>query len=136
MENYIKLYNHLSKSLNNLYNYEKIYNIINIKYKKILKNIIQFINEDNILNKFKLLISIYDNIPKNEMLLKYRNEKGYDDKVSIFGKNFVKNNKDNCYIVIEGKKYNIQEKCPIQIKNEMFEVKLVEKRKICEHGYR
>ena len=89
VENYIKLYNHLSNSLNNLYNYEKIYNIINIKYKKILKNIIQFINEDNILNKFKLLISIYDNIPKNEMLLKYRNEKGYDDKIN-FWKEFCK----------------------------------------------
>lgn len=47
----------------------------------------------------------------------------------------MKNNKDNCYIVIEGKKYNIQEKCPIQIKNEIFEVKLVEKRKICDMSY-
>ena len=101
IEYYNKLYSHLIKSLDNLYNYEVIYNIRNIKNKKIMKNIISFLNEDNFFNKFKLLINIYDNIPKNEMILKYKNDVDDNKKVRIFGEEFVKNNKDNCYILIK-----------------------------------
>ena len=35
-----------------------------------------------------------------------------ENKIKIFGKNFVKNNKDNCKIIIDGKENELQEYVP------------------------
>ena len=56
----------------------------------------------------------------------------FDSKLKIFGEYFVENNKDNCYIIIDDKKYNIQEYYRLKIKSDNFKIKikLIEKR-IC-----
>ena len=77
-------------------------------------------------------MNIYDNIPKNEMTIKYKNYLFLSSKerLPLFGRKFVNNNYHNCYIIIEGKKYNISVYCPISFKQDFLEVRLIEKRKI------
>ena len=94
-------------------------NLLRIFLIQILKICI-FLNEDNIIEKIKYL---YEKIPKNEMEIVYKNNKS---KIRIFGENFVNNNKDNCYIMIDNKKYKIQEYLPIETKNNIIKIKLIE----------
>ena len=58
-------------------------------------------------------------------------EKG---KISIFGKDFVENNKNKCKIIIDGKEYELMEE--LNIKNEeRIEIKLIEISKITDMSY-
>ena len=55
-------------------------------------------------------------------------------KIRIFGKNFVKNNKNKCKIIIDGKEYELIEE--INIKNEeTIEIKLIDISKIIDMSY-
>ena len=136
---------------NGLFNYSSINNINNLNSKIILKDINQIINDDDLLNKFKYLITIYDNIPKNEMRIKYQMECGecysynYSKrlKLKIFSQEFVKNNKNNCILLIDNQKFHLQEFCPIKLEKfsldhidyKAVEIKLIEKRKISDMSY-
>ena len=71
----------------------------------------------------RCLLKEYDKIPKNSITIEYFNE----SYLKIFGKDFVENNKDNGYLIIENKKYNIQQYCPIKAKSEKIKIKLIEK---------
>ena len=136
---------------NGLFNYSSINNINNLNSKIILKDINQIINDDDLINKFKYLLTIYDNIPKNEMRIKYRMQY-YDNwrskyniklKLKIFSQEFVKNNKNNCILLIDDQKFHLQEFCPIKPEKlsldynyyKAVEIKLIEKRKISDMSY-
>ena len=55
-------------------------------------------------------------------------------KIRIFGTNFVKNNKNKCKIIIDGKEYELKEE--FNIKNEeRKEIKLIEISKITDMSY-
>ena len=97
--------------MDNLKNYESIKNISNINIKNIMKEINKFLNENNIYEKLRYLLKEYDKIPKNSLIIEYYN----NSNLKIFGKHFVEKNKENCYLIINGKKYNIQEYCPLKV---------------------
>jgi len=91
-------------------------NILNL-YNKIKGNNFHFIYEkkenDNYNDKnIDIDKSKNHNIKKNEKItlyeLKYK-IKEKDTKIKIFGKNFVKNNKDKCKIICQNKSYDLSE---------------------------
>ena len=63
----------------------------------------------------------------NEITIKYKIKE--DDEIKLFGKEFIKNNKDKCKIIIENKEENIIEYIKINEemrKKEILEIKLKE----------
>ena len=70
----------------------------NKKEKKNELNNINKVNESQNINK-----------PKNEILIKYKINKD-DKEINIFGEKFVKNNKNICKYIYEGKEYELSQK--------------------------
>ena len=67
-----------------------------------------------------------DNIFKNNMTIIYEINKN-KNKIQLFGENFVTNNKNNCYLLIEGKKYDLVSYYNLNKKEkEIFEIELIE----------
>ena len=118
------------KLSDNLFNYDLINNINNLNTKKLIKEIDEFLNEDDLLNKLKYLLKMYEAAPKNEIELLYKNDK--QGKLKIFSKEFIDNNKNKCTLLINNKKFDLLEYCPIKIKEEFIQVKLIEKLKITD----
>ena len=57
----------------------------------------------------------------------------YIDNIKLFGDKFVENNKDNCYLLIDGQKYGLTEFYELnnnQKQNKTFEIKLIENKPI------
>ena len=110
------------KSLNNLdLSFLNFKNVNNINY--MLYNCNNYKNLDlqeyyksiniNTNNIFGSIMTIIYNINKNE--------------IQLFGEDFVKNNKDNCYLLIEGKKENLCSKWKInKTDKELLIIKLIE----------
>ena len=144
IENYkIKLYECPNGHINdkNLKNLDIINN--NNEIYKILKDI----NNNNIKDQLNYILNIYNNIidnneiiinnnkenkllnkdinnnKKNEMTIIYNNNK--ENKIKIFDNDFIKNNKDKCYIVIDNKKTELKEYIDNNNKNKI-EIKLYE----------
>ena len=108
---------------------EELVNNYNIKNKnyKILKNIkeinnnyiikeIKEINNDY-KNKLEKILNIYNkiNININEINIIYKINK--EEKIKIFGEEFVENNKDICKIKYDNKEYELKEEFEIKNKN-------------------
>ena len=122
-------------------NYELLMNINNIyEYnEKIIKDINKIINELNIEKKLNYINEIYSKIIiNNEITLKYKIDK--EDKINIFGNQFVRNNKNNYRIIINNKDYelmsilNIKE-IGLEIKNEIIEIKLKQIKTVTDLSY-
>ena len=99
---------------------------MNINNNNIHNDIKKIINEKNISIQFNNTMNIYklmtlknknneiNNIikeenktkTKNDILIKYLIKKD-DEKINIFGANFVKNNKDKCKYIYENKEYEL-----------------------------
>jgi len=93
-ENNIKYVNNLNKSINEN----------NIKYKLINENNVNNINNLNNLNKLKNGKNITNEKNTNNLnnvKIKYKINK--NNKIKIFGDDFVKNNKNNCSFIFNGK---------------------------------
>ena len=73
-------------------NYEILYNINKIK---------DNIKLNSVKSKFNNIFDIYCNMNINEINIIYNNND--DNKIQIFGHNFVQRNKNNCKIIINGK---------------------------------
>ena len=139
-----EIYYNINKNIINNYNKEKInyeilYNIDNIKNinnTDIIKNINDIIKDNNIQNKFNKLINIYNKIESHKAItIFYTNNKNNDD-IRIFGKEFVKNNINNCTMIIDNKSYKISEKFKIDNYNkDKIEVKLKGINKIINMSY-
>jgi len=113
------------------FNYELYKNMENIdKYNKIIIKDIKDIEEEELEgNKIEKIFQIYNKmIIKNEISLEYQIEKE-DEKIKIFGDEFVKNNKDNFYIILNEKEYkliNSFNKSDVGKSNKTFTIKLKE----------
>ena len=136
INNYIKIYDYIIDSINNMSNYESIKNILNFKTDKFMEEIDDFLNKNQI---YKLLniINKYEN-KKNELTIIYNNE--IHGEIKLFGSEFVKNNKGNCYLLINNKKSELIEK--IQFKDyfdnqylEKIIIKLIENKNKNKNNY-
>ena len=98
--------------------------------------------KDNIMNdtyKNKKTGNININFPNNiqnnqlnQMTIIYKVDKKYD-YIEIFGSHFVSNNKNNCYLIINGKQMELCDdlnKKKIKIENNHIEIKLIENKHI------
>ena len=88
------------------------------------KNYINYFHYINIQECLYYLLSKYE----GSMTIKYRiNYNNYNDNIRIFGEKFVKNNKNICYIIYDGKKYELMEYFKINNwrHDELLEIKLI-----------
>jgi len=109
-------------------------------------------NINNIKNKENILVNInektrekyYNKLRKfmnNEMEILYQlNENNFSDGyINLFGNNFVKNNKDNCLLIINNKLFNFMDKYYYNIQDnktdDIIIVKLIETNKITDMSY-
>ena len=139
---YIEKYYEINKNIiNNINNKNKNYDIhndikniinekdINIQFQKIF-NIYKLINEkDNkeISNQIMISNEIKNNDNKDEITIKYKVNKD-DKEIKIFGETFVKNNKDKCKYIYEGKENELNEHFDLSNYNkskDILEIKLI-----------
>ena len=128
-EIYNQIYN--INTMNNIKN--KITSIIDL-YNNI--NLIKEINNEQIIENKQILIN-HNNISFNKKLSKITIIYSIDKKnnVKIFGSNFVKNNRDNCYLLIDRKRnelcdyleLNKNQKKKDTLKIELIETKIIDK---------
>ena len=106
LDNYNILYNKMLILLDNLNNYQNIKNMLNMNYQNnFVKDIDNFLNE-NLVYKISYLIKKCGYL--GETILTYNINKN-DNKIKLFGEEFVKNNKDNFNLIIDNKKINLSE---------------------------
>ena len=91
----------LEKEDNNDYYLFNLFKIIFNHY----ENYPHYIHFQNIKNCYDFFINKF--FPKKEIILTYKNDQS--GKVKLFGKNFIKNNKENCYIKIGDKELELCE---------------------------
>ena len=135
LEQYMKLFNKMIYTLGNLNNYESIKNILNFKTTELYKEIINFLTNENIKNKFNYLIDKFD-VKRNDISLIYKISKE-KEKVKIFGEEFVKNNKRNCFLLIDNALYDLMEYFYLNdnVKKKNLKVKLIEENKMDNISY-
>ena len=116
-------------------NYEILHNLNEINNNKLLEIIKEINNENKYENKFKSLISIYREMTNESIKLVYNiNKKA--GKVKIFGKDFVKNNKNICKIEYENNEYALSEEFNIKDKTkDILEIKLKNVNKLTNMAY-
>ena len=117
------------ESLKNMNNFETINNLNNFRAKKMNREIETFLNE-NISNKIKYLINKYSLEDDN---FEY-NIKANNSKVKLFGENFVKNNKDICFLMINNDILELQEYIKTNEKKRL-KIKLIGQNKIRNLSY-
>ena len=128
---YIKIYKNIIKNYEYLSNYESIKNILNFKVKELISEInYYFLNEKN---KYKNIINRYEN-EKNEINIIY-NIKDNEKRIRLFGEKFVKNNINNCYLLINNKKYEICEYYKLKGEKENLKIKMIKNKSINDMSY-
>jgi hypothetical protein len=132
MENMEKYYSitdnivsNIIKNINNKNrNYEILSNISIIDNSDITKDLENIINDEDIFSKFTNILNIYNKmISKNDDEIKLIYNLKNENKIKIFGRNFIKNNKDKCKIIIDGKENELQEYIPNN-KKDFIEIRL------------
>ena len=109
------------------------WNLKNVKNKE---NILANINEktrEKYYNKLRKFMN-------NELELIYQiNKNNNDGYINLFGKSFMKNNKNNCILIINNKLYNFMDKYyynnQYSKKDDTLNVKLIEKNNITDMSY-
>ena len=107
--------NEIFEALKKINNYTNIEDII--AYILNLKASLEKVRD---LNKIKIIYDI-----------------GYDNIIKLFGKNFVNNNKNNCYLLINMKKFELCETIRIKDKKNLttLEIKLIETKPFTNMSY-
>ena len=129
LEKYYNLNKDIITNYNNINNknYQVLMNINNIKiYNEIvIKDINEIINENKIENKIKNIFNIYNKMTTTKEI-KIIYKIGEEDKIRIFGDEFVKNNKDNFQMIINDNNYELNSFYNIknEKENEILVVKL------------
>ena len=112
--------------IKDIINQFKNHNSDKIELKKVIQTTIN--------KKDKISIINYGQLSKNIMTIKYKISKDRNyNKIRLFGKEFVKNNIDNCEIIIEGKPQKIVECLELNYevkKKGILEIKLKETKTI------
>ena len=81
-----------------------------------------------------MIVMIYNN-KLNQMTIIYNIDKNIK-KLKIFGEDFVKNNKNNCHLLINGKKIDLCSEINInEEQKENLEIKLIETKIITNMSY-
>jgi len=83
INNYNKIYDYIIDSIDNLSNYESKNNILNFKMDKLMDEVDEFLNENNI-NKIKNIINRYED-KINELSIIYNSDE--NGKIKLFGYN-------------------------------------------------
>ena len=96
INNYIKIYDYILYSIDNLSNYESINNAVNFRMDKLIKEIDEFLDQNNA-DRIQYIINKYEN-KINELTIIYNTSNNW--RIKLFGTEFVKNNKENCYLLI------------------------------------
>ena len=133
LDQYIIFYEKILSTTENLNNYQRFKNLMNMKNKKFITGLTSFFS-DNIKNKIKYLTDIVEN-KKNEIIIIYNNN-NYS-KIKLFGKKFVENNKDNCFLIINDKIYDLLEYLNLDTKkkDKIIKIKLIEKKTITDMSF-
>ena len=122
MEKYYKIFIYINANVENKkWNYELLKNIKEINNNdNIIKDLNEIINDNNIDNKFQKILKIYEKMNKedtevedDEITLIYRLNKD-NSSLKLFGSDFVKNNKSNCFLKYES---DFQLKETLDVKN-------------------
>ena len=127
INSYYKIYNNIMKNIDSQNrNFEILNNIIEINNNDILKDIKNILDENNIKNKFNLILDIVDKnkiFDDDEITLIYKinnNEK----EIKIFDSTFVQNNKSICKIKYNNKETELKEFLNIDSNSEKLKIKL------------
>ena len=92
---------------NNKRNYECIHNLNKLTDdNNIIEQLDKLIKNNNVLSKYNILFDIYSKMNIDEINIIY---KVISDSIKLFGEDFVKNNKDNCKLIIDGKEQELKE---------------------------
>jgi len=123
----IEIYYNINNNIFNKYiiknrNYEILQNINEINNNNIYKEINKINNDKDINNKIINIINIYNKMINkgiSEINIIYdinKRDKNIesDDKINIFGGEFVKNNKNKCKMIIDDEEYEIKQKFNIK----------------------
>ena len=105
-------------------NYEIIYNLNQFIKNNIMEELKKVIECDNIIDKFNNIFNIYRKMNIDEIKIIYKVK---DKEVRLFGEDFVKRNKNNCKLIIDGKEQELKEKYSFGIfssKKDILEIKL------------
>ena len=107
LENYKKLSEIIMSKADNLKNYESIKNLKRFNQKKICKEINELL-EENISNKLQYILNLDNNISfSNSINLYYHSTS--DRYIKLFDRQFIENNKDNCFLIINKNIYPLTE---------------------------
>ncbi len=126
MDNYYQInLDIIDDYMDNGITYIKVQNMNSVKdYNINVKNDIdQIINDNDLNNKFKNILIMYNKMksreidPHHQIKIKYKLEKKMN-QLRLFGSNFVLNNKDICKILYDNEEYELKEE--ITIKNCML----------------
>ena len=126
MKIYYNIYNNM---INNYEVRNRNYNIlsnINEKNDNIIKDIKQINNENNINDKKNKIFNIYNKMKfVNDINIIYKID-NKDEKLRLFGKKFVENNKEKCKLLIDNKEYELMEEYNAKNYNEkILKIKLI-----------
>ena len=101
------------------------WNLKNIKNKEYFLANINVKAREKYYNKLRKFMN-------NEMELIYNDENNNDGYIKLFGKEFVKNNKNNCLLIINNKLYNLIDKYYYNLQenniDDILIIKLIEKK--------
>ena len=139
MDMYYEIYNNIFNNykMKNR-NYQKLQNIKEINANNDIINNIKKINDiNNLTDKLVNIMDLYnkincDNNKLNQITIIYKIDE-YTDIIRLFGDMFVQNNKDSCYLLIEGQQYDLCQYYTLndkQKKNKTLEIKLIETKPI------
>ena len=122
-------------------NNKKIILIYEYNKSTIINNIIKSNEKISLNSGENCLIKINDNKikiqTKNEILIKYLIKKE-DEKINIFGEEFVENNKDKCKYIYENKEYELTKEFELtnyNKSNKILEIKLIGTNNITDISY-
>ena len=117
-EDIIKYYNNKYK------NYETLYYLNQFPNLDIISDINNTINSNTIQDKFNIIYNMYKKMNVDEINICYKIK---DEKIRIFGEEFVKKNKNYCSLIINGKEKELTDIYYCELNNsekEVLELKL------------
>ena len=114
------LHNKIYDSLNISKNYEEIMNAKDFKYEKFNKDLNEILSR-NIKERFKYLIDV-SNL-NNQVKIKYSVTS--EGKIKLFGRQFVENNKDNCFLFINNKLLELSEYYQVDESDFIYELSVI-----------
>ena len=131
IENYSKFYEKILES-SEFINCETLKNIMNLKNKKLLYNINDYLTY-NFKTKIKVSLENFENI-KNEINITYKNIYN-ESRIKLFGEKFVKNNKEFCILVVDNMIFDLYnyysfEESDKKKKDKIVKIKLITLKKI------